>query len=276
MCIVCALERDEEQGSAFLSLEKIRRLRTGSDAPRHHAIFLGPLGDGVILRTHRPVSIPGFPGRHVTDPPTLRTVATWTVVEADRSVGWVSRLPWELQPRPDVGIQRPISQSLSGAVTLGSDIPRNLHPSIRQRSSVAFALTAGVGLRRTRTEDSVAAAFALLLHHRPDLFATLSRPTTVCALERDEELGSACLGLEKIRRLRTGRLPRTGPLPPELPAFSLPPPSTPELNVTMTAPSTQRGDLSSFAMVVANINATPTLSANEQLPQPLPRLDFCK
>ncbi|KAH9372247.1 hypothetical protein HPB48_000747 [Haemaphysalis longicornis] len=45
-------------------------------------------------------------------PPTLRTVATWTVVEADRSVGWVSRLPENSSPVLNVAIPRPISQSL--------------------------------------------------------------------------------------------------------------------------------------------------------------------
>ncbi|KAH9366219.1 hypothetical protein HPB48_008619 [Haemaphysalis longicornis] len=88
-----------------------------------------------------------------------------------------------------------MSQSLSEAVYSRTGIPRNLHLSTRQRSSVAFALTAGCrkfhlsthlagALHRDcmtaaiaaaaasagpRTEGSVAAAFALLLHHRPDL-----------------------------------------------------------------------------------------------------------
>ncbi|KAH9379122.1 hypothetical protein HPB48_019887 [Haemaphysalis longicornis] len=75
-------------------------------------------------------------------PPTLRTVATWTVVEADRSVGWVSRLPWELQPRPE----------------------RALHRDCMTAAIAAASASAG-----PRTEDSVTAAFALLLHHRLDL-----------------------------------------------------------------------------------------------------------
>ncbi|KAH9382792.1 hypothetical protein HPB48_023354 [Haemaphysalis longicornis] len=192
---VCALERDEGL-RACLGLENQTSLGTGSDAPRHHAIFLGPLGDGVILRTHRPRFHPWLPRAPRHRPPTLRTVATWTVVEADRSVGWVVPPPLgNSSPVLNVAIPRPISQSLSGAVYSRIDIPRNLHPSIRQRSSVAFALTAGCRKSmcpRTwqvlctvtcmtaaiaaasasagpRTEDSVAAAFALLLHHRPDL-----------------------------------------------------------------------------------------------------------
>ncbi|KAH9371075.1 hypothetical protein HPB48_013174 [Haemaphysalis longicornis] len=128
-------------------------------------------------------------------PPTLRTVATWTVVEADRSVGWVSRLPWELQPRPERGdpaadIPEPFRgrllsdrhpqepPSIYTAEELRRLCPYCRVPQIHvpthlagalHRDCMTAAIAAASASAGPRTEDSVAAAFALLLHHRPDL-----------------------------------------------------------------------------------------------------------
>ncbi|KAH9373082.1 hypothetical protein HPB48_015635 [Haemaphysalis longicornis] len=62
-----------------------------------------------------------------------------------RSLGWlgVSASPGYSSPVWNVGIQRPMSQSLSGAVYSQNGIPRSLRPSTRLSSSATFALTAG-------------------------------------------------------------------------------------------------------------------------------------
>lgn len=89
----------------------------------------------------------------------------------------------------------------------------------------------------------------------------LSRENARAFAQQSGIIASLRAEVRSLRGERLPRLPRAGPLPPERPA----PPSTPELNVTMATPSTQRVDLSSFATVVAKINAASTLSANEQL-----------
>lgn len=128
-------------------------------------------------------------------PSTLRTVATWTVVEADRSVGWVSRLPWELQPRPERGDpaadvpepfrgrllsdrhpQEPPSFYTAGELRLlcpycrvpQIHLPTHLAGALH-RDRMTAAIAAASASTGPQTEDSVAAAFALLLQHRPDL-----------------------------------------------------------------------------------------------------------
>ncbi|KAH9379864.1 hypothetical protein HPB48_000859 [Haemaphysalis longicornis] len=127
-------------------------------------------------------------------PPTLRTVATWTAMEADRSVGWVSRLPWELQPRPergdpaaDVPDRHPQEPpSIYTAEELRRLGPYCRVPQIHVPTHLAGALhrdcmTAAIGAASAsaglRTEDSVAAASACCFTTTRTSSATLSRPT---------------------------------------------------------------------------------------------------
>ncbi|KAH9379435.1 hypothetical protein HPB48_016862 [Haemaphysalis longicornis] len=148
------------------------------------------LFDDLAARFH-----PWLPRAPRHRPPTLRTVATWTVVEADPSVGWVSRHPWELQPRPERGdpaadVPEPFRgrlvsdrhpqerPSIYTAEELRRLCPYCRVPQIHvpthltgslDRDCMTATIAASSASAGPRTEDSVAGAFALLLHHRPDL-----------------------------------------------------------------------------------------------------------
>ncbi|KAH9372389.1 hypothetical protein HPB48_006681 [Haemaphysalis longicornis] len=122
-------------------------------------------------------------------------LVTQTVVEADLTVGWLSRLPWELQPRPERGdpaadVREPFRGRLLSdrhpqepPFFYTAEELRHLCPYCRvtqihlpehlagalHRDRMTAATAAASASAGPQTEDSVAAACALRLQHRPDL-----------------------------------------------------------------------------------------------------------
>ncbi|KAH7938156.1 hypothetical protein HPB49_020975 [Dermacentor silvarum] len=88
--------------------------------------------------------VPYYPHLARQSPPVARrTVAIWTVMDSLKtSIGWVSRLPWELQPRPLIGE----SPELVPEPFRGLSSPNAIHPSgllsIRQRKPASSAPSA--------------------------------------------------------------------------------------------------------------------------------------
>ncbi|KAH9372311.1 hypothetical protein HPB48_000222 [Haemaphysalis longicornis] len=139
---------------------------------------------------------PSLASPGATSPPSNTSHRGHLDSRGGRSLGWLGVPPPLGTPaRPERGDQRPTSQSLSGGRLLSDRHPqeppsiytaeelRRLCPYCRvpqihlpthlagalHRDCMTAAIAAASASAGPRTEDSVAAAFALLLHHRPDL-----------------------------------------------------------------------------------------------------------